>query len=92
MSVPIVANVFTLQCLLVYKLFSFNGEEKWVNLLRRINTSESSSYDTFLFNLKPSLSEKILVCRGAKVAPVHGLAEEVVFSISRSVVLPSNRK
>ena len=29
-----------------------------MNLLRRINTSESSSYDTFLFNLKPSLSKK----------------------------------
>ena len=63
-----------------------------MNLLRRINTSESSSYDTFLFNLKPSLGKKFLVDRGAKVAPIHGPAEEVIFSISRPVVFPGNCK
>ena len=71
---------------------SFDGKEKWVNLFRRISTFGSTSYGTFVFNLKPSLSEKFLVGRGAKVAPVHGLAEEVIFGISRSIVVPCHRK
>ena len=43
------------------QVLSFYGEEKWVNLLRRINTFGSSTYGAFLFNLKTSLSEKLLV-------------------------------